>query len=340
MLKCGELRFRSLTPKQKTFFSRLEAHSSSFREFIRGDEFYGRVVRIEDNGSRLSFCVNPIVGERMLREGVQTINVADRQGELLLTGLEIENCQWGENLIEIIASKPEDFCWDGTRGALLTTNGNSVDFSRKVRANYSSDSVLLYQAFGEKITNQALSRQKFGDQFKRDRMTWLKTSFFWMAYRSSWATKKGQTKILGIRISRSSFETLLNCACITNPTIGLYFDDLRMYARESSLHKNRIQWDPDREIDGRRIKRRTMQIGVSPDNLRVYLGGIVSIEDQGSLLEDFKRQRYSSLSCGTTMPLEFPYPTPEHLLKRFEMHQFYHEEDPRVFNGLIPKSFL
>lgn len=54
-----------------------------------------------------------------------------------------------------------------------------------------------------------------GPDYKFERMTWIKTNFLWMMYRSGWATKPGQNRILAIRISRDGFEEILANAFTT-----------------------------------------------------------------------------------------------------------------------------
>ena len=47
----------------------------------------------------------------------------------------------------------------------------------------------MYQAYNNTIANEAIENGKFGLNFKRDRMTWIKPSFLWMMYRSGWGLK-------------------------------------------------------------------------------------------------------------------------------------------------------
>nr|WP_322751428.1 MULTISPECIES: DUF4291 family protein [unclassified Frankia] len=54
--------------------------------------------------------------------------------------------------------------------------------------------------------------------FKRDRMTWIKPSFRWMGYRSGWATKTNQDKVLAIEITRDGYDG----PHLSKRPIGLY----------------------------------------------------------------------------------------------------------------------
>ena len=43
-------------------------------------------------------------------------------------------------------------------------------------------------------------------------MSWIKTNFLWMMYRSGWASKRNQEKVFAVRISRKGFEEILSKA--------------------------------------------------------------------------------------------------------------------------------
>lgn len=79
-----------------------------------------------------------------------------------------------------------------------------------ILAQFDDDSIVIYQAYNEKIALAIVTHQNFHHSdclqagFKLNRMTWIKTNFLWMMYRSGWATKRDQEKILAITISRDS----------------------------------------------------------------------------------------------------------------------------------------
>jgi len=45
--------------------------------------------------------------------------------------------------------------------------------------------------------------------FSYSRMSWIKPNFLWMMFRSGWGTKEGQEIILGLRLRRPFFDSLL-----------------------------------------------------------------------------------------------------------------------------------
>ena len=51
-----------------------------------------------------------------------------------------------------------------------------------------------------------------GPLFSYSRMSWIKTNFLWMMYRSGWGSKVNQEMVLAVRISRNGFDTILSHA--------------------------------------------------------------------------------------------------------------------------------
>ena len=94
--------------------------------------------------------------------------------------------------------------------------------NRRVRAKYTDSSITVYQAYPPPIADAALLAGAFVPPFKRERMTWIKPSFLWMMYRSGWATKPGQERVLAITISREGFEWALAHASLSHYDRGLY----------------------------------------------------------------------------------------------------------------------
>lgn len=85
--------------------------------------------------------------------------------------------------------------------------------AHQVRADFTADTVTVYQAYSPEIAGAALAAGRFVPPFKRERMTWVKPSFRWMMYRCGWATKPGQERVLAVEITRSGFEWALAHSC-------------------------------------------------------------------------------------------------------------------------------
>src|SRR5215831_13463338 len=77
------------------------------------------------------------------------------------------------------------------------------------QGRYDDRTITVYQAYSPAIAAPAVAAGRFVPPFSRDRMTWIKPSFLWMMYRSGWATKVGQERVLAITIDREGFEWAL-----------------------------------------------------------------------------------------------------------------------------------
>lgn len=137
----------------------------------------------------------------------------------------------------------------------------SKENNKKIFAYYNEQTIRVYQAYNDKIADQALKIGTFGEHFHIDRMTWIKPSFLWTMYRSGWGTKPDQERVLAIDIKREGFDLLLSHAVLTKYSADLYSSEREW----KSLLKNsevRCQWDPDRDIYGNPLIRRAIQLGI------------------------------------------------------------------------------
>lgn len=150
---------------------------------------------------------------------------------------------------------------------------------RQIRAIFDEETITVYQAYSKEIAIPAVKHQKFVSPFKMERMTWIKPSFCWMMYRCGWGQKKGQERILAIRIKREGFLWALDNACLS------HFDEKIHTSQEEwkeSLQNSpvRIQWDPERDIQLEKLDYRSLQMGLSGVAVEKYVNDwIVSIKD-------------------------------------------------------------
>jgi hypothetical protein len=189
---------------------------------------------------------------------------------------------------------------------------------RQVRAFFSERTIRVYQAFSPEIANQAMAAQTFKPPFKQERMTWIKPSFTWMMYRSGWATKPGQERILGIDILRSGFEWALGHSSLSHfdSTMHGSFEEWQAMLRASPV---RIQWDPERTLRLEPLPWRTIQVGLGGEAVDAYLGQwIVSIEDVTSLTQkvDALVKQGNLGRAQEFVPIELPYPLPSEIAQR------------------------
>lgn len=137
-----------------------------------------------------------------------------------------------------------------------------------ILAQYDEDSIVVYQAFKKDIADYAVRHQRFEGcpAFGLERMTWVKTNFLWMMYRSGWGWKHNQDHILAIWLKRSAFDTYLENAREKGSARGF----------QGTV---RLQWDPDHLPNGESHPyRRAVQLGLK--GLAGYANGDDIVEIQ------------------------------------------------------------
>lgn len=150
---------------------------------------------------------------------------------------------------------------------------------KNIYAVFDDKTIRVYQAYNNEITDEALKLGKFGSKFSLTRMTWIKPSFLWMMYRSGWATKEGQERILAIDLKREGFDEIVKKSVISafRESGETSIDDWREKLQNSEV---RCQWDPDRDIYGNPIGRRAIQLGIKGEMVKKYVNDwIVNITD-------------------------------------------------------------
>jgi hypothetical protein len=157
--------------------------------------------------------------------------------------------------------------------------------------------IIVYQAFNDRIADFAIKNQRFGGEFNLNRMSWIKPGFLWMMYRSDWARKEAQERILAIKLEKTVFNSILNEAVHSSFREDLY-QNIENWKGKLSSSNVRVQWDPDHDPFGKKLERKAIQLGLKGIFLKKYSGEwILSIEDitsfvskQRELLKsDFKK---------------------------------------------------
>ena len=189
---------------------------------------------------------------------------------------------------------------------------------RIVRAEYADSTIAVYQAYPQVIAEPALRARTFVAPFKRERMTWIKPSFLWMMYRSGWARKPNQERILRIDMDRAGFEWALAHAALSHFQPGAH-EDRAQWRTEVAECPVRVQWDPDRSIHLEPQPWRAIQVGLSGEAVDRYVDDwIVDMADvterawsvQAAVLDGRIDEALSQL------PNERSYPLPEHVRRR------------------------
>lgn len=180
---------------------------------------------------------------------------------------------------------------------------------RHILAHFDDTSIIVYQAYRSSIGKFAVENGRLGGpDFSFSRMSWIKTNFLWMMYRSGWGTKEDQEVTLALRIRRDFFHQLVTQAVpSTYPTDYVGGREAWNVAMRAS--EVRLQWDPDHSPTGAKQERRAIQLGLRGSMLAALAGSeLIEITD----LSDFVRSQrsliqQSQLSALQT-PVEWIYP--------------------------------
>lgn len=150
---------------------------------------------------------------------------------------------------------------------------------RHVLGHVSDERIVVYQAFIHQIADYAVAHQQFGGpHYSQSRMTWIKPNFLWMMYRSGWATKPNQERILAIYLPLAVFTAFLREGVLSSydPGSGLSREAWSEQIRHSDV---RLQWDPDHDLHGRPLERKAIQVGLRRAALAQFQSAIERIED-------------------------------------------------------------
>ncbi len=186
---------------------------------------------------------------------------------------------------------------------------------RQIRAAYNDKTIRVYQAYNNEIADTTLQKGKFvSPPFKIDRMTWIKTSFLWMMYRCGWGFKdNNQKRILAIDINHEGFEWALTNACLS------HFDH-RFYTSEQEWQQLKakvpvvVQWDPEKDIYLNKLNYRSIQIGLSPIAVKLYINDwIEKIEDITSLCHTIHGKIETDLNLAISLLPEEKIYTPSNI---------------------------
>ncbi|WP_128979003.1 DUF4291 domain-containing protein [Streptomyces roseicoloratus] len=188
----------------------------------------------------------------------------------------------------------------------------------QIRAVHTDTTVTVYQAYRPEIGLPAARDGRFPESWKRDRMTWIKPSFLWMAYRCGWGLKEGQETVLAVEIAREGFEWALRHASLSHYVRGFH-EDRAAWQRELKRSPARVQWDPERDLHLRPLPYRSLQLGLAGEASRRYADEwTVGIRDVTPLAREIhglvregRPERARPL-----LPEERPYPAGAGLLGR------------------------
>jgi len=184
---------------------------------------------------------------------------------------------------------------------------------RYIIAQFDETSIIVYQAFNEKIARYAVSEQRFGGpDYDFKRTTWLKPSFLWMMHYSGWAKKENQEHVLAIRIKRESFDEMLAQADLIcdkgRCTVAQLEKNLSVNPAEVLL-----RWEPYHDLFGKITEREAVMVGLRGSALQQYNENwIIDIQD----VTPFVRQQQELIGNDQKDKVQLPHErvyTPEDL---------------------------
>lgn len=180
----------------------------------------------------------------------------------------------------------------------------------EIRADYDSQSLIVYQAYAKTIGLAAVQNNRFVPPFSFNRMTWIKPSFLWLMERSNWGLKAGQEMILAIRITRQGWEEALAQAVLTSFDPQMYrdYDEWRNQFEQALVH---VQWDPERTVRGKSLPVKSIQVGLSRHIIERYVNEwTVEIRDVTPLVKKIYKllQEGQEAKAKAFLPKERSYP--------------------------------
>ncbi len=166
------------------------------------------------------------------------------------------------------------------------------------------NNIIVYQAFNPRISQYAITNQKFGgNDYSFNRMSWIKPGFLWMMYRAGWAGKEHQQQILAITISIENFKKILAQATISSFDDKI-FNNHQEWKDELSRTEVRLQWDPDHDPFGNKQVRKAIQLGLKGNILKQFgTEWIIKIED----ITDFVKTEYQKVLDKNINDLNIPF---------------------------------
>jgi len=179
---------------------------------------------------------------------------------------------------------------------------------RHVLAQYDDEAVVVYQAYRPAIGHYAATHRRFGGEFNFGRMSWIKTDFLWMMFRSGWGTKPDQEVTLAIWLRRAAFDAIL-AEAVPSSFDHERFADEAAWRRAVAGSNVRLQWDPDHDPAGDPLVRRAIQLGLRGEVLSRYAGEwLLDVQDISAFVAEQRVVVEARDYARLVMPREEVYP--------------------------------
>jgi len=178
---------------------------------------------------------------------------------------------------------------------------------REIRAQYTDQTIRVYQAYNSIIAAEAVRNGTFGVHFSMNRMSWIKPSFLWMMYRCGWGQKENQEHILAIDIKRTGFDHAVRSAVVSSfsESLGIPKEEWQLRVKQSDV---RVQWDPEKDVYGNDLPFRSVQIGLRGNALYQYVHDwIVNVTDITEYVHELYSRREKKEDIRHLLPHEELY---------------------------------
>jgi hypothetical protein len=178
---------------------------------------------------------------------------------------------------------------------------------RHILAHHDAQSIIVYQAYRPSIGRFTVEHGYFGGGFSLTRMSWIKPNFLWMMYRCGWGTKEGQAIILGLRLRRAFFDSILAQAVQSSYYEG-HFPSREQWREALASSAVRLQWDPDHDPSGAKLERRAIQLGLRAEVLKAFSRReLLEVIDMTEFVAEQRPQAASLEFAGLRTPVESVY---------------------------------
>lgn len=141
---------------------------------------------------------------------------------------------------------------------------------RHILAQHDAETIVVYHAYQPESADWAVEHQRFGGPWSFDRMSWIKPDFLWLMYRSDWARKPGQERVLAVTLKRAGFEAILASMVESRYHPEIHGPDRAAWRQRGKAAQVRMQWDPDHTPTGEKTRRRAIQLGLRREASRRY----------------------------------------------------------------------
>ncbi len=157
---------------------------------------------------------------------------------------------------------------------------------RHILSQFDDESVIVYQANTRHRSLRCPTWLFRRSLYSLSRMSWIKSNFLWMMYRSDWASKEGQEVVLAVRLKRSAFDEILRRA-VHSTFVSEVYESESAWKAAVGRSDVRLQRDPDHNLSGAPVERRAIQLGLRGEVLAKYaMEWLLGIEDVSEFVRE------------------------------------------------------